>query len=264
MKLYIMTDMEGCAGILNHDDWVLPTGQFYDTGREILTEETNAAIEGFLAGGATEFLVNDAHGAGGIDLLRLHPAAQLLRGAPQPHWPWLLDKTFAGIAWIGQHAKAGTDFSHITHTFWFDRIDLSVNGLSIGEYGQLALCGMELGVPAVFAAGEQALCDEATALTPGVVTVAVKRGLLRDGLDHLTEKEYRAAKLAAVHLSPTEARQRIRAGAQAAAEKLQRSPATFRHPVLAPPYVARTLLRSGIAEKIVKHPDSLIALFNQQ
>ncbi len=263
MKLYIMTDMEGCAGILNHDDWVLPTGRFYDTGRTILTEETNAAIEGFLASGATEILVNDAHGAGGIDPLRLHPAAQLLRGVPQPHWPWLLDKTFAGIAWIGQHAKAGTDFSHITHTGWFDMIDLSVNGLSIGEYGQLALCGMELGVPAIFAAGEQALCNEAAALTPGVVTVAVKRGLLKDGLDQLTEKEYRSAKLAAVHISPTEARQRIRAGAQAAAEKLARTPAAFRYPNLSAPYVQRARRRNTAAEKVTEHPSSLIALFNQ-
>ena len=253
MKIYIMTDMEGCAGILNHDDWVLPTGRFFDTGREILTEETNAAIEGFLAGGATEILVVDGHGAGGIDPLRLHPAAQLNRGAPKPVWPWLLDKTFAGVAWVGQHAKAGTDFSHITHTGWFDVVDLSVNGLSIGEYGQLALCGMELGVPAIFAAGEQALCDEAAALTPGVVTVAVKRGILK----------YRAAKLSAVHLSPVVARQRIRAGAQAAAEKLHKSPTAFRYPVLPPPYASRARRRGGVAEKVAEHPTSLIALFNQ-
>ena len=263
MKLYIMTDMEGCAGILNHDDWVLPTGRFYDAGRQLLTEETNAAIEGFLAGGATELLVVDGHGAGGIDPLRLHPAAQLARGVPQPVWPWLLDKTFAGVAWVGQHAKAGTDFSHITHTGWFDVIDLSVNGRSIGEYGQLALCALELGVPAIFAAGEQALCDEAAALTPGVVTVAVKRGLLKDGLAQLTEQEYRAAKLAAIHRAPAEARHRIQAGAQAAVEQLRRTPAAFRHPVVTPPYVKRVQVRGGRPDKTATHPASLIALFNQ-
>ena len=267
MKFYIMTDMEGCAGILNHDDWVLPTGRYYDAGREILTEETNAAIEGLLAGGATEFLIIDGHGAGGIDPLRLHPAAELNRGLPQPRWPWLLDQTFAGIAWVGQHAKAGTDFSHITHTGWFDVIDLSVNERSIGEYGQLALCGLELGVPSVFAAGEQALCDEASALTLGVVTVAVKRGLLKDGLTHLTEKEYRAAKLAAVHLSPAEARRRIRVGAQAAVEKLRRTPAAFQSPAFAKPYILRQRRRSEAGqaptEQSTTHPNSLIALFNQ-
>ena len=133
----------------------------------------------------------------------------------------------------------------------------------IGEYGQLALCGLELGVPAIFAAGEQALCEEATALTPGVVTVAVKRGLLKDGLDHLTEKEYRAAKLSAVHLSPSEARQRIEAGAKAAAEKLSRNPAAFRYPVVSAPYVRRERRRGGVPEKVTEHPTSLIALFNQ-
>ena len=142
-------------------------------------------------------------------------------------------------------------------------IDLSVNGLSIGEYGQLALCGMELGVPAIFAAGEQALCDEASALTPGVVTVAIKHGLLKDGLDSISETDYRAAKLAAVHLPPTVARQRIQAGAQAAAEKLRRNPAAFRFPVLSAPYVRRERRRDGVVKKIAKHPTSLIALFNQ-
>ena len=73
MKIYIMTDMEGCAGILDHDNWVLPSGRYYEAGRQILAEETNAAIEGFLAGGATEIFVLDGHGAGGIDPLRLHP-----------------------------------------------------------------------------------------------------------------------------------------------------------------------------------------------
>jgi len=41
MKIYLMTDMEGVAGILNHDDWVLPTGRFYDQGRRLLAEEVN-------------------------------------------------------------------------------------------------------------------------------------------------------------------------------------------------------------------------------
>jgi len=28
MKIYLMTDMEGVAGILTHNDWVLPSGAF--------------------------------------------------------------------------------------------------------------------------------------------------------------------------------------------------------------------------------------------
>lgn len=93
--------------------------------------------------------------------------------------------SFTALAFVGQHAKAGAPCSHITHTQWFNYIDLTINGISIGEYGQLALCAMELGVPTIFACGEKALAEEAEKLTPGVVTVVVKRGILPDGLEHL-------------------------------------------------------------------------------
>lgn len=44
MKIMIMTDMEGVAGILNHDDWVQPSGRFYEKGIRLLTGEVNAAV----------------------------------------------------------------------------------------------------------------------------------------------------------------------------------------------------------------------------
>ena len=66
MRLVMMTDMEGCAGINNFHDWVFPGGMFYDTGREILTEEVNAAARAFFENGFEEILVLDAHGHGGV------------------------------------------------------------------------------------------------------------------------------------------------------------------------------------------------------
>ncbi len=47
MKIYIMTDMEGVCGVLNHDDWVMRDGRYYAEGRKLLTLEINSAIEGF-------------------------------------------------------------------------------------------------------------------------------------------------------------------------------------------------------------------------
>ena len=267
MRIYVMTDMEGCAGILNHDEWVLPSGRWYELGREFLTREVNAAVEGFLAGGATGVMVVDGHGAGGIDPFLLNPAAELAAGgAPQPPYPFFLDASFAGIAWVGQHAKAGTPNSHITHTQWFDWLDMTINGVSVGEYGEMALVAQELGVPAFFAAGEDALCREAEALTPDVVTVGVKRGVNPDGLDHLTGDEYRRAKLAAIHLSPEEARRRIRAGAERAVRKLRRSRRAFHGPKLEPPYVLERRMRRGASQpplvQRIEHATSIIAALN--
>ena len=41
MKIMIMTDMEGVAGVLDHDDWVLPEGRFYDKGMRLFTREVD-------------------------------------------------------------------------------------------------------------------------------------------------------------------------------------------------------------------------------
>ncbi len=266
MKLYIMTDMEGVAGILDHDNWVMSDGCWYKTGVALLTEEVNAAIAGFRAGGVNEVVVNDGHGAGGIDPTLLDPDVELLRYAPAPIYPWCLDEDFDAIAWVGQHAKAGTPMSHITHTGWFDVVDFSINDISIGEYGKHAFCAKELNVPCIFAAGEQALCNEAESLTPGIVTVPVKWGLKPDGLDHLDMDQYRHAKLAARHLSPFESRKRIKEGAQKAAETFFKKRKQFSFPEISPPYTLRKIVRKTaekpITQAIAKHPSSLIGVLN--
>lgn len=246
MKIFICTDMEGCAGILNHDDWVTPSGRWYETGLKILTEETNAAVEGFFEGGASEVVVLDGHGFGGIHPLLLDERAKLLRGQMTPGTYFNLDKTYGGLAFVGQHAKAGTPYSHITHTGWFNVIDESINGISVGEFGVMALCAMELGIPTIFASGEKALAKEAEKLTPGVITVAVKEGILPDGLEHLSTTAYQKAKLGAIHLHHREACRRIKEGARQAIEKLKKEgKKAFKYPKLKPPYVRVTKFREN-------------------
>lgn len=263
MNIMIMTDMEGAAGVLNHDDWVMRSGLFFAKGQRFLTEEVNAAVDGLFEGGATDVTVIDGHGAGGIDPEILDERAKLLRASGHPFG---LDAGFDGLCFVGQHAKAGTDYSHITHTQWFNYIDLAVNGISIGEYGQGAFCAMELGVPTILACGEEALCAEAAALTPGVITVSIKKGLLPDKLDHLDEQQYRKAKLDALHLPVKRARKLIREGALKAAGLLKKNPRAFSYPSFAKPYVRTARFRKN-GDKPAwsardEHPDSLIALMN--
>src|SRR5512136_889905 len=81
ISVYIMTDMEGVAGVLDFENWTSPESRYYDDGKEFLTLEVNAAIEGFARGGATEFLVVDGHGYGGINPKLLDRRAELAR-----HW----------------------------------------------------------------------------------------------------------------------------------------------------------------------------------
>jgi len=68
VKVYVMTDMEGVAGVLNFEEWTGPGRPYYELAKEFLTLEVNAAIDGLLEGRATDILVQDAHGPGGINV----------------------------------------------------------------------------------------------------------------------------------------------------------------------------------------------------
>ena len=64
MKVFIVSDMEGVAGIVK---WQQTTGgdsPAYQEGRKLYTEEINAAVRGAKAAGACEIVVMDCHGAG--------------------------------------------------------------------------------------------------------------------------------------------------------------------------------------------------------
>jgi D-amino peptidase len=243
MKLYIMTDMEGVAGVVNSDDYCNQTSRYYEVGRELTTLETNAAIEGALEAGVTEILVVDGHGQGAINPLLLHPAARLLIGRLRPTgYPFGepgVDASFDAAFFVGQHAKSNTDGGHLAHSNSFAVEEMSINGVSVGELGRSMAIFSSYGVPTVLVCGDAACCDEAKALVPEVETVAVKEGIKRGsatGLDPDANKLFNGA---AVHLHPQRARQLIRE-ATARAIKRRAEISQFR---LDPPFTYVTRMR---------------------
>ena len=56
LKVFISVDMEGTGGVIHWED-VSRKGKDYDLFRRLMTQETNATIEGALEAGATEILV---------------------------------------------------------------------------------------------------------------------------------------------------------------------------------------------------------------
>jgi D-aminopeptidase len=130
----------------------------------------------------------------------------------------------------------------------------------------LIMTDMGGGVPTILACGEEALCREAEALTPGVITVSGKRGLLPDGLDHRDTESYRKAKLSALHKSPQRVRTLIQDAAAAAIRKLVSTPGAFGYPRLVAPFERTVRFRKsatvGPYETVDTHPDSITALMN--
>src|SRR5687768_16983649 len=220
MKIYIMTDMEGVAGVVSSVDYCAPDSRYYEVGRTLTTLETNAAIEGALEAGATDVLVVDGHGHGAIDPLQIHPAARLLTGRPMGY-PFGCDSTFDAAFIVGQHAKANTDGGHLAHSGSFNTQDHTMNGQSLGELGINMLFAAYFGVPTVLVTGDLACCEEAKALVPQIETVGVKEGLKRGAPLDLTAEQVRRYNGAATHLHPSVARHRIREAAQRALERRQ-------------------------------------------
>jgi D-amino peptidase len=180
MKVYITTDLEGVAGVLL-DSQVGSDSAEYQKARHLLTQETNAAVEGALAGGATEVLVEDGHGSGFNFIFdELHPGARYIMGVPRPVWPPETDESFGASFSLGCHAMAGTWGGVRDHTMstthWHN---CWVNGRLVGEIGLLALIAGHYGVPCVLVSGCEKACAEASELIPGIGTVVTKKGISR-------------------------------------------------------------------------------------
>lgn len=200
--------MEGVAGIA---DWAQcrAGGDDYALGRELLLGEVNAAIEGALAAGATEILVNDAHSV----MRNLPPAAlagraAYLSGQFKPLYMMQgLDSTFDAALFVGYHAAIATPgvLSHTYHPKAFANV--RINGTVAGESGLNALVAQRFGVRIAVITGDQYVGGEAEPFCPGITTVRVKESISR---------------YAASHLHPELARELIREGVHTALSHLDR------------------------------------------
>ncbi len=203
LKIFISVDMEGITGVVNWED-VSREGKDYEYFRQIMTKETNAAIEGALEAGATEIIVRDSHGsARNILPEMLHKSSKLIRDWSGGFMSMMegMDKSFDAVIFIGYHAKAGTQNAILEHTMSSRNIlDVSINNVSLPEAGINALIAGYYDVPVIFVSGEKALCNQAKILFGEVATVAVKEGLGN----------------AALNLHPEVSREKIRKGVKTA------------------------------------------------
>jgi len=185
-KVLISVDMEGIAGLVNSES-TGRAGADYGYFRRIMSAEANAAVLGAFDAGASEVVVRDSHGsARNILPDLLDPRARLIRdwsGGPLDMVEGI-DESFDALVFVGYHARAGTADAIIDHTMSGNVTDFAMNGVSLPEAGINALIAGVFGVPVVFVAGDQAICDQVTELFGNVGTVAVKKGIgaASDGL----------------------------------------------------------------------------------
>jgi D-amino peptidase len=217
LKVFISVDMEGIAGLVVSEE-AGSSGSDYGYFRRIMSHEANAAVLGAFDAGATEVVVRDSHGsARNILPDLLDPRAKLIRdwsGGPMSMMEGI-DESYDAVVFVGYHARAGTPDAIIDHTSSGNVVDFAINGQSLPEAGYNALMAGHFGVPVVYVAGDQAICDQVTELFGNVGTFATKQGI----------------GAASMGMHPEAAREGIRAGvAEAVRNRDQYQPFTMTKP----------------------------------
>lgn len=191
-RLYLCADLEGVAGVVSPRQ-VFPSQPADEVGyRQAVRQlqaELGALVAGLQAGcdalGEPHPLltINDAHAR----MANLSPEAEvfnlpnvtLISGKPKlPAMVAALDRTYDALVLMGCHAKAATPNALLCHSFNDDVLNVSLNGVSLGEAGMnMAYAWLEHGVPTALVVGDDATLAEVSALASPVLAVETKQAL---------------------------------------------------------------------------------------
>jgi D-amino peptidase len=228
VKVFISSDMEGTAGVVDWDQCVIGGSQ-YPYYAALLTAEINASIEGAMQAGASDFLVNDAHSK----MANLRPdelagRASYLSGRYKPMYMMQgLDDSFDAVFLVSYHGSMGSDGSVLSHTYFpLAFAEVTINDVVTGEAGINSLVAAGYGVPIVLITGDETTAVETARFCPGIKAAVVKRSITR---------------FSAESLHPVAAQDLIRQQAKLAIEQLDDAPP----PSLTLPVTLRMSFRSS-------------------
>jgi D-amino peptidase len=156
--------------------------------------DTNAVIQGAIAGGATEIVVSDSHGyMCNIRPDDLLPGVQLKRGMRR-QWCQMkgFDERFDVVLFVGYHAKAGTTEAILAHTWITGFRDVRVNGRSVPEPVLNAYLAGAFGVPVGMLSGDDYVIAQARPTLGDIEYAQVKKSVGFFKGEHLPLAESRA------------------------------------------------------------------------
>ncbi len=176
MKILISADMEGATGVTWPAD-VEPGTEQWQRCRQMFTSDVNAAVAGFLDGGADEVLINEAHSTmRNLLLEELDERAVMLTGRHKDlsMVEGIQHGDVDGVAFVGYHAAAGAD-GVLAHTYLANSITaVRVNGERASEGLLNSFVAAQYGVPVVLITGDDRTCADAARYAPDAPSVAVK------------------------------------------------------------------------------------------
>jgi D-amino peptidase len=184
MKFYILTDLEGVAGVDHFHQTRTREIPPKLAGMKQLAKEVHACAEGIRSVyPSADIDVLDGHGPGGLleeDLV----GCKYMRLSPnEKHINF---SGYDGLFFVGQHAMAGTVNAPLCHTYSSLAIQYyQLNGLFIGEFASRALVAGMQGVPTLFLSGDDKAAWEALNFVPQIETAITKYGTGLESARHL-------------------------------------------------------------------------------
>jgi len=183
IKILVLYDMEGLSGQKDWRTTDFSYPEYYKSGRELLTGDVNAVIDGLYAGGAEEVHVVDGHGSGNPEpdvlLDKLDSRAKMID--KEESFDAYADLPEMGgydaVAVVGMHSKTGGG-GFLAHTYTIG-MDWILNERSINETEIVAYSWGRFDVPVIFASGDNKL-QEQLEIYPWMEFVRVKDALSAD------------------------------------------------------------------------------------
>jgi D-amino peptidase len=170
--IFLITDAEGVGGICRQEQTEPKDPEL----RQLLTGEINAAVDGFLAGGADEVIVWDGHdGSQTLSTLTIHPKARLVMGGLNASM--MMERRFSAVAYVGQHSKANIRGGIMAHSYSSLGIqNMLLNGKPVGEIDVIAAMAGQFNTPVIMLSGDEAAAGELREIVPKAEVAVVKEG----------------------------------------------------------------------------------------
>ncbi|MCP4133654.1 MAG: M55 family metallopeptidase [bacterium] len=209
MHIAVFADMEGSFGIWRMRQCKTGTPQ-WQYGRECLTADMNAVIQGAFDGGAVRVSVKDTHETGFNCILKNLDKRVTYNAGPYVR-PTIFGKLpkYDLVLYVGIHAASGTKDAFFPHTHFGGFSEILLNGKQLCEMELYAGCFADFGIPMGFISGEDIAVNQALAAVPWVESVLVDKRkeaytggessvqYLREGRELLREKAAAAVRNAA-------------------------------------------------------------------
>lgn len=172
--------MEGCATLVHWDEVRPSQDPAYRRACEIMTDETNAVIDGIAAAGVGRIVVNDSHSSmRNIIGERLRPSATLVSGRTKPRYMLEgIGPEFDAAFFVGYHGAIGDRCAVMGHTYSPRTIyECRLNSVPVGEAAINAALAGHYGVPVVFVSGDRTTVAQTKKLLPWAVGIETKASI---------------------------------------------------------------------------------------